>query len=232
MDEILLGVIWYAVLLFSLTFHEAGHAWAALRGGDLTAYRGGQVSLDPMPHIRREPFGTVFMPLLSYALWGWMMGWASAPYDPRWAYEHPRRAAWMALAGPGSNLLLVVAAGFAIRFGIMAEVFYPPPVAHFTQIVAAVTPGVWETAATLLSIAFTLNLLLCVFNLFPLPPLDGAAAIGVLVSEDAARRWQAWMAQPHFARFGIQLAWFAIVAVFSPIHRLALNLLYPEYSYG
>ena len=80
------AVIWYVALLFSLTLHEASHAWAAMKGGDRTAYHGGQVSLDPMPHIRREPFGTVVVPLLSFALSGWMIGWASTPYDPRWAY--------------------------------------------------------------------------------------------------------------------------------------------------
>ena len=121
MDELMLGAIWYVVLIFSLTFHEAGHAWAAMRGGDLTAYLGGQVSLDPMPHIRREPFGTVLVPLLSFAFSGFMIGWASTPYDPRWANAHPRRAGWMSLSGPAANLILVVAAGTAIRFGMMID---------------------------------------------------------------------------------------------------------------
>ena len=113
-DTLLLGIVWYVVLLFSLTFHEAGHAWAALRGGDRTAYRGGQVSLDPIPHIRREPFGTVIFPLLAYSLGGWMIGWASTPYDPAWAHAHPRRAGWMSLAGPASNLLLVLVAALFV----------------------------------------------------------------------------------------------------------------------
>ena len=59
LDFLVIGVAWYVVLLFSLTVHEAAHAWAALRGGDRTAYLGGQASLDPLPHMRREPFGTV-----------------------------------------------------------------------------------------------------------------------------------------------------------------------------
>ena len=103
MDELLLGVIWYAALIFSLTFHEAAHALAAKRGGDPTAYLGGQVSLDPTPHIRREQLGTVVVPILSYAMAGWMIGWASTPYDRRWAERYPRRAAWMSLAGPGAR---------------------------------------------------------------------------------------------------------------------------------
>ena len=77
MVDLGLALIWYGALLMSLTFHEAAHAWAALRGGDLTAYSLGQVSLDPRPHIRREPFGTVFVPLFFFATSGWMIGWVT-----------------------------------------------------------------------------------------------------------------------------------------------------------
>ena len=65
LDTITNGLVYYVVFLFSTTLHEAAHAWTAMRGGDLTAYHGGQVSLDPRPHIRREPFGMVGLPLLS-----------------------------------------------------------------------------------------------------------------------------------------------------------------------
>ena len=63
-------------------------------------------TLDPLPHIRREPFGMVVMPILSYVLAGFMIGWASAPYDPYWARAHRKKAALMAMAGPASNLAL------------------------------------------------------------------------------------------------------------------------------
>ena len=61
--------------------------------GDDTAYRSGQVSLNPIPHIKREPFGTVVVPLLSFAAGGWMIGWASTPYNPQWAHDYPKKAA-------------------------------------------------------------------------------------------------------------------------------------------
>ena len=189
MDELILGAIWYVVLIFSLTFHEAGHAWAAMRGGDLTAYLGGQVSLDPMPHIRREPFGTVLVPLLSYAFSGFMIGWASTPYDPRWAAAHPRRAGWMSLAGPAANLILVLAAGTAIRFGMMIDVFYAPGTILFTQVVGANPNEIWGSAATLLSVTFTLNLLLLVFNLIPLAPLDGSRILAGFVPPTQAEAY-------------------------------------------
>lgn len=232
MDEILLGLIWYVVLLFSLTLHEAAHAWAAQRGGDPTAYLGGQVSLDPRPHIQREPFGTVVWPILSYAVGGVMIGWASTPYSPAWADRYPRRASWMSLAGPVANLLLVLAAGLLIRAGIAADWFHAPAQILFTQLAVANEPGVAETAATLLSIQFTLNLLLFVFNLIPLPPLDGSGAVGLLVSEDNARKLRQLFASPQFSMLGIVAAWFLVQPLFAPIHLLAVRLLYPEFSYG
>ena len=82
------GLVYYVVFLFSTTLHEAAHAWAAMRGGDLTAYHGGQVTLDPRPHIQREPFGMVAIPILSVMLSGWPFGFATAPYDPHWAMQY------------------------------------------------------------------------------------------------------------------------------------------------
>ena len=76
---------WLLVFIFSLTAHEAAHAWAAKRLGDLTAYQGGQVTLDPIPHIRREPLGMLIIPIASYFSSGWMFGWASAPFNFAWA---------------------------------------------------------------------------------------------------------------------------------------------------
>ena len=111
------GLKWYLVFLVSTSCHEAAHAWSAHRLGDDTAYRGGQVSLNPAAHIKREPFGMVVVPLLSYFFGGWMIGWASAPYNPEWALRYPRRSAVMALAGPAANLILVVLAAVLMRLG-------------------------------------------------------------------------------------------------------------------
>ena len=172
-----LGAAWYIIFLLATTCHEAAHAWAAKRGGDPTAFHAGQVSLHPLPHIRREPFGTVVVPLASYALGGWMVGWASAPYDPLWAERHPRRAAWMALAGPAANLTLLLFAAVMIRVGVWLEYFDAPQVARFTQVVTAAEPGALRALAVVLSITFVLNLILFLFNLIPLPPLDGHGAI-------------------------------------------------------
>jgi len=227
MEQLALGLVWYAVLLFSLTLHEAAHAWAAQRGGDPTAYLGGQVSLDPRPHLRREPFGTVLVPLLSFSLSGSMIGWASTPYDPRWAYSHPRRAGWMSLAGPAANLGLVAVAGAAMRAGIAAGVL-EPGLPGFTGVVIGAGPALEDAVAQFLSILFGLNLLLCVFNLIPVPPLDGAGAIAVLLPADWARRLQLLMAQPLVAVAGVLLAWLVIPWLFGPVFAVALALVLPE----
>jgi Zn-dependent protease len=232
MEQLGVGVVWYAVLLFSLTFHEAAHAWAARRGGDDTAYLGGQVTLDPRPHVRREPFGMVIFPLLSYSFSGSMLGWASTPFDPIWAQEHPRRAAAMSAAGPAANALLVLVAALAIRAGMAAGVFHAPESIGFEHLVEASSDGVAATAALLLSVLFTLNLLLLIFNLIPFPPLDGASAVGLLFSDEVARRVQMLLRSPRLSLVGLLLAWMVMPRIFGPIHRLAVNLLYPEFAYG
>jgi Zn-dependent protease len=225
------ALLWYVALLFSLCCHEAAHAWAAKRGGDPTAYLGGQVTLDPRPHIRREPFGTVVMPLLAWSAAGWMIGWASTPYDPHWAIRYPRRAAWMSLAGPAANAALVVAAALVIRVGLAAGVFAAPESIGFDRVVLGADGGAAATVATLVSILFTLNLLLLVFNLIPLPPLDGAGAIGLLLPERLALRLRMAFARPAWGWFGLIVAWIAIGDLLPPVHRAAIRLLYPELGY-
>jgi len=226
-EQLALGLIWYVAFLFSLTLHEAGHAWAAMRGGDATAYQGGQVGLDPRPHIRRDVIGTVVAPILSFLWMGFMIGWASTPYDRGWAYAFPHRAAWMSLAGPAANLLLVIMAGLWIRGGVESGLFALPYSLGFSQIVVASQPGMVSTLATFASILFSLNLLLLVLNLIPVPPLDGSAAIGLLLPEDTAQRVQVAMSQSPFAVFGILIAWLLIGRLFVPVWSASLRLLFP-----
>jgi len=226
-----LAPIWYVVFLLSLTCHEASHAFAAKLGGDMTAFEGGQVTLNPIPHMRREPFGTILFPLLTYVMSGWMMGWASAPFDPHWAQRHPRRAAWMALAGPAANLALVLIAAGAIHLGILAGIFTLPESAGFTHIVDAAPGTVAEGGAVFLSILFSLNLLLMAFNLLPVPPLDGITAVGIFLPESAALRVAQWGHNPALMLLGMVVAWRVFGYVFSPLFTLGLNLLYPGHGY-
>jgi len=234
MTDLASGIVYYVVFLFSTVLHEASHALAAKLGGDLTAYHGGQVTLDPRPHIKREPFGMVVLPLLTSLLSGWPLGYASAPYDPRWALRYPKRAAWMALAGPGANLALLVVAALLLRVGGLAGVFYAPPSVTFGHLAATDAGGVWGTAALVLSVFFSLNLVLFCLNLIPLPPLDGSAALPLLLSEGAAARYQQFLlgSGRAFAFMGMLAAWKIFDVVFQPIFLLAVNLLYPGAHYG
>jgi Zn-dependent protease len=224
-DVIALGAIWYVVFLFSTTCHEAAHSLVAKLGGDPTASHGGQVSLNPIPHIRREPFGLVVVPIISYALTHWMIGYASAPYDPAWQRQYPHRAARMALAGPAANLTLALLAAVAIRAGIALEVFALPSYISLSHVVDASAPdGIAGFAVTFLSICFVLNVLLGTFNLLPVPPLDGLNAITLLMPEGAALRFLDFSRS--FGMIGIVLAWVVYGRVFAFIFHAALMTLY------
>lgn len=223
------GFVFYVAFLLSTTLHEAAHAWAALKGGDATAYRGGQVTLNPLPHIRREPIGMVVLPLISALLSGWPLGYASAPYDPRWALRHPRRAGWMAFAGPAANLALVLIAGILINLGLFAGVFYAPESIGFAEVTAATAgPGsLWDAASYVLGVFFALNLLLAVFNLLPLPPLDGSGVLLLYLPERMVPKYQqAVWGNPQLSLLGIFIAWQIFDAAFRPVFTLALNGLY------
>jgi Zn-dependent protease len=231
-----LGLIWYIVFLFSTTCHEASHALAAKLGGDPTAFHGGQVTLNPVPHVQREPFGMVLVPILSYVLGGWMIGWASAPYDPWWQERHPRRAALMSLAGPGANFVLMLLAAICIRAGIGADVFQPPASASFGHIIDLTDPQnagpVARFASTFLSVLFFENLLLGTFNLLPVPPLDGGTGVTLFMSERLALRFLSFTREPTFQMAGLVASWYLFDKAFSPIFTLALNILYPGLQYS
>jgi Zn-dependent protease len=154
-------VTMFVTLIISLTFHEAAHAWFALLGGDRTALHSGQVTLNPLPHMQREPFGMVLLPLVSlYTSNGLSaFGFAHAPFDPFWAARHPRKAALMSFAGPLANFVLA-----AIAFGVLWYIGKPD--------------GNAEIAVRKIAKAFLyLNLLLGTFNLVPIPPLDGTGIV-------------------------------------------------------
>ncbi|HEY4002103.1 MAG TPA: site-2 protease family protein [Candidatus Xenobia bacterium] len=223
-DILAMGLAWYAVFVFSTVLHEAAHALVAHVGGDDTAAQGGQVGLNPLPHMQREPVGMVLVPWISFFISHWMMGWASAPYDPTWAAQYPKRAARMALAGPAANFLIALVTGVILRVGL-TQGWFVADGSDLTQVVAA--PGGEASALTiLLSIAFTLNLLLGAFNLLPLPPLDGAGVVGLFMSDRAARRWQELTHNPQWLMVGMMAAWLIFYRVGGYVLGWGVHLLY------
>jgi Zn-dependent protease len=209
-EMLTIGFISYVVFLFSTTCHEAAHALVAKLGGDNTAALGGQVSLNPIPHIRRSPYGMVIFPLLSFFLLGGsMIGFASAPYDPDWERRHPHRSAWMALAGPATNFLLMLLAVVALRVGISLHLFEQQGFVGIS-----------------LYILFSLNLLLGIFNLLPAPPLDGSTAIMLFMSENQAQRYLNFIRGGNFALPGLLVSLVLFRYIFPDVQRFAMRLFF------
>src|SRR5260221_424881 len=178
------GFVWYVAFLFSTTCHEAAHALVAKLGGDETAALGGQVTLNPLPHIQREPWGMVVFPILSFFVFkSGMIGWASAPFDPQWERRHPRRAALMALAGPAANYTLMLLAAIGLRLGQSMGWLHRNP-----------ETGLPNLLAVALSVFFSLQLLLGAFYLLPVPPLHGSAGIILFLSGRRGQPYPDWLA--------------------------------------
>jgi Zn-dependent protease len=210
---LVLGFIWYVAFLFSTTCHEASHALVAKIGGDDTADRAGQVTLNPMPHIRREPWGMVVIPIFSFLFFFLFVGWASAPFNPDWQRRYPRRAAWMALAGPAANFTLMLIAAILIRFGREYGWF------------ARGLDGQMNVLAPILDAFFRLNLLLGVFNLLPVPPLDGSTGIMLLMGDDTSHRYLDWLRATPYRSLGILAAILVFRYIYGPIEAYATHLL-------
>jgi Zn-dependent protease len=168
-------LIAFVVLLFSLTVHEMAHAWTANRLGDPTARMLGRVSFNPLVHI--DLIGTVVFPLVALASNVPLIGWAKpVPVDVR-RLSHPRRDYVMvAAAGPVSNLVMAVAAAT-----VLAVLPVSPLVLG--------EPNVSVPLASLLNQAVRLNLLLAVFNMMPIPPLDGGNVLGGLLPRPLAAQY-------------------------------------------
>ena len=155
--------VWVLPLLFAITFHEAAHAFVAYRLGDNTAKQLGRVSFNPLKHI--DPFGTVILPgVLLMAHSPFLFGYAKpVPVNFR-NLNHPRLdMVWVALAGPATNILLALAAATAFH----AMPWIPADYAKWT--------------ADNLKNTLIINVVLAIFNMLPIPPLDGGrVAVGLL----------------------------------------------------
>jgi Zn-dependent protease len=158
------------VLVFSVVFHEAAHAWMAYRKGDATAYLAGRLTLNPLAHL--DPVGSVLLPLIGAFTGAPVIGWARpVPVNPRMLRRPAQDYAWVSFAGPGSNILLAVA--FAVGFGTAR---------------ALLPGGMLRTSLVLLfSHGVVINMLLAGFNLLPVPPLDGSWIFGHLFPRTIGR---------------------------------------------
>jgi Zn-dependent protease len=158
----------------------------------------------------------VVIPILSLIATNSLFGWASAPYDPTWERRHPRRAAWMALAGPATNYTLMLIAAMALRVGWTY---------HWLRVD---DNGRADFPASVLGVFFFLNLLLGTFNLLPVPPLDGSTGIMLFMSENRAHRYLDWLRGNSYAMVGLVVAVFGFQYVFEPIEGAAMYALLPR----
>jgi Zn-dependent protease len=170
-------IIWFVVFLLSLTVHECAHAWAAERAGDQTGRYLGRVTLNPIPHI--DVFGTILFPLISITTGGWMFGWAKpVPFNPLNLRDRRTGEITIALAGPLSNIAL------AVLFIILYKGLFQPASPAYTMMGDFLQP-----IHSMIQVGIYLNIILAVFNLIPIPPLDGHHVLRNLLPESLAERY-------------------------------------------
>jgi len=208
-EALALGLTQFVVLLFSLSVHESAHAWTALRQGDATAQSLGRISLNPLVHI--DPVGTILMPLLMIFTGVPLLGWAKpTPVNPRFFKDMRRGQIVVSGAGPVSNMLL------ALLFTALL----------FVAVRVLPAPLHQQPLAQLLSLGIQLNVALAIFNLVPLPPLDGSHVLEWALPGGMGHRYMASIA-PYGGMILLALVMTgALSTVLSPVLNLVLGLLY------
>lgn len=168
--------IWTLPVLMAITLHEAAHGWVASKLGDKTALMLGRVTLNPLKHI--DPIGTIVVPIALLLLGGFVFGWAKAvPITPRNFKNPVRDMAWVAVAGPMSNLLMAIAWALVAKFGYM---------------ISGDGQDVFSLGQFLIYSGFAgiaINLVLMVLNLIPIPPLDGSRVLSAMLPNGLAYRF-------------------------------------------
>jgi Zn-dependent protease len=179
------AAVWIIPLVIAIVFHEVAHGLAARALGDRTAEEQKRLSLNPLRHV--DPIGTVALPLMLAIAKVPPFGWAKpVPVDPRRLADPRRGMMLVALAGPGSNLLLAFIG--AVMLGVFASSIGQAEDGSFAAFIAAnLFNFLW------------INVFLAIFNLIPLPPFDGGHVVAGLLPEPLARKWDG------LARFGFPL---------------------------
>ncbi len=194
-------------LLLALTLHEYAHGYVAYRLGDPTARDAGRLTLNPLSHL--DPIGTIAFFFIKF-------GWAKpVPVNPYY-FKNPRKdMLWVALAGPVTNLMLAVASAVLLK-GIVGTASVLP----YTPLLEAILVPLYN----MLVASVWINLVLCIFNFLPIPPLDGGRIMTGLLPEDMARTYAS------LERYGfiviLLLAFSGVLGtVIFPVIRFANNLL-------
>jgi len=207
-------IIFFVVFLFSLSFHEAAHAWTAERFGDSTARYLGRITLNPIPHI--DIFGTIVFPLVGLISGGMMFGWAKpVPVNTSQMRDRKLGDICTSLAGPTSNAIL------AVIFFIFLKIIFHSPLISPSSL-----GQLEEPLDLLLKVGLQLNIVLMVFNLLPIPPLDGSHVLRNFLSGGAADIYDR-IIQPYGFLILIALLMSGVLSnILNPILNFVFGLLY------
>lgn len=205
-------LIRFALVIPAIVFHEVAHGYAALLLGDTTAKERGRLSLNPIKHI--DPFGTILLPLLLTAMFGYGFGYAKpVPVNPmRFTGDRRRGMFLTGIAGPAANLIMAAVAGIVVRLiGETTQMTFARDTQYFIAMFALV------------------NLVLLFFNLIPIPPLDGSRVLPLFLSDRAMHTYYQWERYGFVVLFGV--LWLVPrVFGFDPVDVYFNYTVYPLFS--
>ncbi|HAO23653.1 MULTISPECIES: site-2 protease family protein [unclassified Methylophaga] len=201
-------IIWTLPVLFAITLHEVAHGWAALKLGDKTAQMMGRLTLNPIKHI--DPLGTILVPALLLMFTGFMFGWAKPVPVTFQNLRNPKKdMAWVALAGPGANLVMGFFWAMVAKIGLLLAV----------NDVLISGPMIYMGVAGVL-----VNGMLMLLNLLPLPPLDGGRVLVSVLPPHLA--WRVEKVEPYGFFILLALLYFGIVMmILWPLMQAYMGLL-------
>lgn len=216
-------IIWFIVLLFSLSFHEASHAWTSEKFGDDTGRLQGRITLNPIAHI--DVFGTILFPIVSALSGIPLLGWAKpVQTNPLMWRDKTRANIMVSAAGPISNFILATVAFIVIKALIISGVVYVRG-GYYSLVEPLAEPaGLMAPLSVLLSVMLLLNIGLGVFNLIPVPPLDGSHVLEELLPASMSEAYNQVRPYGFMLLYGLMFLG-VFGAIFVPIYRFVILLL-------